>query len=161
VAEDNEEEVVHGLLRFTVGDEVRVVPELKWRANRDWQDLLQATFGKLASTPSDTPAGLRAMGDAERSLVLAYDKTGALGDLDDATEREIDTIYNRLIEVSFPLAESQTAIMLTLVRLAAESASASSTNGPSPTGRSGAPTTLRPRSHSDRSPSSTRKRRSA
>ena len=51
------------------------VPELKWRANRDWQAKLQATFVELASIPVDTPDGQREMADAERELVLAYDAT--------------------------------------------------------------------------------------
>lgn len=160
--EDAEEvEVVRGLLTFTIGGETRTVPELKWRDNRDWQDRLERTFRDLASVPADTPDGMRAMADAERALVLAYDRTGALGDLDDATEREVDAIYQGLVEVSFPLAQSPTAVMLTLVRLGAASASASSTNGPSRTGTSAAPTILKPRSRSGRSSSSTRKRKSA
>lgn len=157
----NEEEVVAGLLEFTIAGTVHRVPELKWRANRDWQRKLQATFTALATVDGTTPDGLQAMAEAERELVLAYDVTGALGDLEDATEREIDAIYNRLAEVAFPLAASQTAMVLAIVRAAAESARASSTNGPSPTGTSEAPTILRPRSPTDRSSSSTRKRRSA
>jgi hypothetical protein len=121
----------------------------------------QAAAAALAAVPSDTPEGLASMADAERDLVQAYDQTGALGDLEDATEREIDAIYDKLIEVSFPLAQSRTQIMLTLVRAAAESAQASFTSGPSPTGPSAAPTILKPRSPSGRSPSSTRRRRSA
>ena len=157
---EDEGEVVRGLLPFTIGDEVRLVPELKWRANREWQDQLQATFVRLVDVPTDTPDGLRAMADAERELVLAYDSTGALGDLDDATEREIDAIYNRLMEVAYPLAASQTAVMVGIIRAAAASALASSTSGPSPTGRSTGPTTSRRRSPTDRSSSSTRKPRS-
>jgi hypothetical protein len=161
MTETEEEEVVAGFLPFTVDGQVRLVPELKWRANREWQARLQETFLRLAIVPADTPAGLAEMADAERELVLAYDATGALGDLEDATEREIDTIYNRLMEVAFPLAESQTAAMLMLVRSAAESALANSTSGPSLTGTSAVPTTLRPRSRSARSSSSTARRRSA
>jgi hypothetical protein len=158
--EARENEIVSGVLLLTVNGETRRVPELKWRANREWQDRLQATFVELASVPVDTPDGLRAMADAERELVMAYDATHALGDLDDATEREVDAIYNRLIEVSFPLAQSQAALMVGLIR-ATTSAVLNSTSSPSPTGTSAAPTTLRPRSRTARSGSSSPRRKSA
>jgi hypothetical protein len=160
MTEQEEGEVIAGLLPFTIDGDVRLVPELKWRANREWQARLAATFVSLASLPADTPDGLAAMADAERELVLAYDETGALGDLEDATEREIDAIYNRLMAVSFPLAESQMTVVVGILRAAAESASASSTNGPSPSGATAAPTILKPRSPSARSSSSSRRRRS-
>jgi hypothetical protein len=159
--EQAELEIVRGLLSFDIDGTTRLVPELKWRANRDWQAKLQASFVELVGVPSDTPDGQRAMADAERELILAYDVTGALGDLEDATEREIDAIYTKLVEVAFPQAQSQTAMLLALVRLAAGSASANFTSGPSPTGTSAAPTILKPRSPSARSASSTRRRRSA
>jgi len=161
MAETNEEEVVVGLLPFTINGETHKVPELKWRANREWQARLQATFATLVSIPAETPAGQQVMADAERDLVLAYDATGALGDLEDATEREIDAIYNRLIEVAFPLAQSQTALMVGIIRAAAESALVSSTSGPSPTGTSEVPTISKPRSPIARSSSSSRRRKSA
>jgi hypothetical protein len=160
MAED-EEEVVAGLLPFTIDGRTRHLPELKWRANRDWQARMQDVFGSLVDVPADTPDGQHAMADAERELVLAYDTTGVLGDLEDATEREVDAIYNRLLEVSFPLAQSQVSLAMMLIRAAAASARASSTSGPSPTGTTAAPTILKPRSPSARSRSSTARPRSA
>lgn len=159
MTEADEEEIAAGLLPFTIDGEVRLVPELKWRANRDWRAKMQAVFTRLVDTPTDTPEGLAAMADAERELVLAYDVTGALGDLEDATERDIDAIYNRLVEVAFPLASSQAAVMVAIVRAAA-SAQASSASSPLPSGTS-APTPLRRRSPSARSRSSTPRRASA
>jgi hypothetical protein len=161
VAERDEEDVVRGVLRIRVGGEERLVPELKWRANREWQARLEAAMRALVGTPSDTPDGLRAMADAERDLVLAYDATGVLGDLEDATEREVDDAYNRLVEVAFPLAASRTAMLVALVRQAVESAQPSSTSGPSASGASAVPTTSRRASRSVRSSSSTAGRRSA
>jgi hypothetical protein len=158
MAED-EEEVTSGLLPFTVDGTVRLVPELKWRANREWCAQMQRTFVRLMDVNADTPEGLAAMADAERELVLAYDVSGALGDLEDATEREVDAIYNRLLEVAFPLAESQTAVMVAIFRAAA-SAQENSTSSPSPSGIS-APTPLRRRSPSARSRSTTARRASA
>ena len=158
---EEEAEIVLGRLDFEIGGTMHHVPELKWRANRDWQARMQAAFASLIGVPSDTPAGLAAMGDAERELVMAYDVTHALGDLEDATEREIDAIYNRLIEVAFPLAQSQTAIYLAIIRAAAESAQANSTNGPSPTGTTADPTILKGHLRTARSSSSTRRRKSA
>lgn len=160
-SEEAEAEIVTGLLTFTIAGTERHVPELKWRENRAWKAQLRETFAALATVEADTPDGLEAMADAERELVLAYDVTGGLGDLDDATEREIDAIYNRLMEVAFPLASSQTAVGLAIVRAAIESAVASSTSGRSPTGTSAGPTILRDHSPSARSSSSTRRRRTA
>ena len=159
--EQEESEVVAGLLPFTINGVAYKVPELKWKANRTWRERLQETFATLIGVPTDTPAGQDAMADAERKLVLAYDVTGALGDLEDATEREIDTIYNRLVEVAFPLAQSQTALMVGIVRAAAESARESSTNGASLTGTTAAPTILTDHLPSAKSSSSTRRRKSA
>jgi len=158
--EQEESEVVAGLLPFTINGVAYKVPELKWKANRTWRERLQETFATLIGVPTDTPAGQDAMADAERKLVLAYDVTGALGDLEDATEREIDAIYNRLIEVAFPLAQSQTALMVGIVRAAAESARVNFTSGPSLTGASEVPTISKPRSPTARSSSSSRRRKS-
>lgn len=156
-----EAEVVRGLLTFEVGGTTRLVPEFKWRANRDWQDRLEAKFAELATVPADTPDGLRVMADAQRELIHAYDVTGALGDLEDATEREIDAIYERLLEVAYPLSDGAQAIMVAIARKVVLSALPSSTNGPSPTGTTAAPTTLKPRSRTARSSSSSARRKSA
>lgn len=164
-----EEEIVGGLLTFHVNGEARVVPELKWRADRAWQKLYLDTSVRLADVPALTPEGQQAIEDAERELVLAYDHTHALGDLEDATLREIDLIYNRLVEVSFPLGSSQMTMMLAIIQAAienarekgTESAAESSTSGPSPTGDSAAPTILKGHLRTAKSSSSTRKRRSA
>lgn len=161
--EEIEEEVASGRLLVTVGGEVRQLPELKWRANRAWQRRMQEVFASLADVDPDTPAGQEAMSDAQRGLVIAYDGTGALGDLDDATERELDAVYNRLLEVSFPLARSRGGAALMLARMAIEAAGsrlASSMSGPSPTGTSAAPKNSRRRSRSGRSSSTTRRRTS-
>lgn len=165
MAEDEEEEVTAGLLPFTVGGEVHSVPELKWRANRAWQATQEAAYLALGLVDFATPDGQRLTGDTERELVLAYDATGALGDLEDATETEISAIYDRLVKVSFPLADSPVATATAIGRMVgerlAESARANSTNGPSPTGASAAPTTLKRRSPTARSSSSTAGRKSA
>jgi hypothetical protein len=100
------------------------------------------------------------MSDATRALVMAYDATHALGDLEDATEREIDAIYSRMIEVAFPQAASRTALMLSLVRRAIESAQANSTSSDSPPGAL-PPTLSSPVSPSGKSGSSTGRRKSA
>jgi hypothetical protein len=158
---EEEAEIVLGPLDFKIDGETRHVPELKWQANRAWQDRMQATFVTLAGVPGDDIlAGVRAMGDAQREIIRDYDVTGALGDLEDATETEIDTIYNRLNEVSFPQSQRRTLLLVNMVRQAVESAQASTPSSPSPTGTS-APTPLRRRSPSARSSSSGRRRASA
>jgi hypothetical protein len=172
----DEEEVVRGLLPFTINGEERLVPELKWRANREWQERLEAGIIALANTRTDTPEGVRAMSDTERELVLAYDagscpdyKPGvvprchpghALGDLEDATERDIDVIYDKLLEVAYPKAASQTALVLTIIRRAVESASQNSSSGPLPSGISALTTSSKP-SPTARSSSTTRRRKRA
>ena len=161
MADVNEEEVVRGLLPFVVNGETRNVPELKWRANRDWQARIVTTVKRLSKVDAASPDGLQAMADAERELVLAYDVTGVLGDLEDATEREIDAIYTRLMEVAFPLAQSQVALTVGIIRAAAELDLANSTNGPSRTGTSAGRTISRKRSRSARRTSSLSARRSA
>ena len=157
MAEVNEEEVVRGLLPFVVNGETRNVPELKWRANRHWQEQIVETFRRLAKVDAGSPEGQREMADAQRGLVLAYDETGALGDLEDATERELDAIYTRLMEVSFPLAQSQLQVTVGIMRAAVELDLANSTSGHSPTGPSADLTTSSRPSRSVRRASSSRK----
>lgn len=167
--EAEEAEIVSGLLSFHVNGREIAVPELKWRADREWQKLYIATSVRLSAIPALTPEGQQAIEDAERELVLAYDQTHVLGDLEDATIREIDLIYNRLVEVAFPLGASQMTMMLAIIQAAIEKAreadtgspAANSTSGPSRTGTSEAPTTSKPPSRIARSSSSTRRRRNA
>src|ERR1035437_985144 len=104
-----------GLIPFDIHGHTHKVPELTWRANRLWKAEMQATFARLVSVSTDTPDGLDAMLDAERDLILAYDATHALGDLEDATETEIDAIYNALVKVAFPLASSPAAVGLMML----------------------------------------------
>ncbi len=156
-----EEAVTRGLLPFDINGTTRHVPELKWQANRDWKAEMQATFARLVSVPTDTPDGMAAMFDAEMALVLAYDVSHVLGDLEDATETEIDAIYNGLVKVAFPLASSPTAVGMTMLRAAVQSVQASSTSSPSLTGTIAAPTILKDRLPSAKSASSTKRRKSA
>jgi hypothetical protein len=163
-----EEEIVGGLLPFRVNGREVAVPELKWRADRAWQEKYKATHVRLSQPDSPdalSEEGQQAIEDAQLELVLAYDQTHALGDLEDATRREISAIYDRILEVSFPLADSQMTLMVAIVRRSVDEAiksrAESSTSGPSPTGDSTAPTILRGHLRTARSSSSTRKHRSA
>lgn len=156
-----EEEIVAGLLPFSINGKTRLVPELKWRANKEWKATMQATFARLASSEAATPDGMAEMLDAELALVLAYDATHVLGDLEEATETEIDAIYNGLVKVAYPLAASPMAAMQMVARLVVQSAQANSMNGPLPTGTTAAPTILEDHSPSAKSGSSTRKRKTA
>ena len=156
---EEEAGIVSGLLPLKVNGETRLVPELKWTQNRAWKAKMQLTFARLTSVSLDTVDGMDAMLDAERELILAYDATHVLGDLDDATETEIDAIYNGLVKVAFPLASSPMAVGLMMVRAAMQSAQASSQSGPSTPGTS-SPTILKDHLPSARSTSSTRKPKS-
>jgi len=162
-AAELEEEVVAGVLLLTVGGRVRRLPELKWRANRAWQERIAATYRTLASVVADSPEGQLAMTEVEHDLILAYDATGALGDLEDATETELSALYTKLLEVSYPNAKSVMAVQILMMQEAVRAASSdlgSSTSGPSPTGPSEVPTTSRPPSRSARRSSSARAARS-
>jgi hypothetical protein len=152
-----EQEIIDGLLPFTIHGVTRLVPELRWRENREWQRDLEDRIARLVLVPQDTPDGVRAISDAEREAVLAYDRTGVLGNLEDASEREIDAIYERLLEVAYPKASSQTLLAVAMVRQALTSVQASLPSGPSPSGIS--PTSTR--SRSGKSSSSGRRRKSA
>ena len=156
-----EQEVVAGLLPLTVGGRVHLVPELKWRANREWQQRIADTSAGLVDLPADSPAGQLAMADVEHDLIRAYDATGALGDLEDATETELSAVYTRLLEVSYPLAHSVMATQVLLMQAAVASARQSSTNGPLPTGPSVVPMTSRAPSRNGKRNSSGRRPRSA
>lgn len=162
---EEEGEIVPGLLRFRVNGEDVFVPELKWRADREWQKRYIATHLRLASVEALSEEGQQAIEDAQLELVLAYDQTHVLGDLEDATRREISAIYDRILEVSFPLADSQMTLMVAIIRRAVDEAikshQQSSTSGPSLTGASAAPTILKGHLPTARSSSSTRKRKSA
>ncbi len=168
-----EEQVVTRLLPFSINGQTRQVRELVWRANRKWHAEMQTVFARLVNVPEEPPVPYQeAMLDAEREIVLAYDATyldqpeprpappphPVLGDLEDATETEIDAIYNGLVKVAFPLAASPLAVGMAIFRAVAQSAQASSTNGPSPTGTS---PTLKDHLPSAKSASSTRKPKSA
>jgi hypothetical protein len=164
--EAEEAEIVTGLLPFNVGGREIVVPELKWRDKRAWEAAYYDTNIRLAgAVPLLTPEGQQGVEDAERELVLAYDRTHVLGDLEDMTVRQIHAIFERLLDVSFPLASSQMTMMLAIIQAAIENAeksqAASSMSGPSPTGTTAAPTILKGHLRTARSSSSTRKRRSA
>jgi hypothetical protein len=164
-----EDDVASGVLRLRVAGSVRLVPELKWRENRKWTARMREVFASLAGVPDDTPDGVERLADAQRGLILEYDATHALGDLDDATERELDAIYQRMVTVAFPLASSPATAMLMVARevvqaaldAAAASAPPSSTSSPSPSGATGTGRTSRPASPSGRSASTTPRRRSA
>ena len=161
-AAELEEEVVAGVLLLTVGGRVRRLPELKWRANRAWQERIAATYRTLASVVADSPEGQLAMTEVEHDLILAYDATGALGDLEDSTETELTEVYRRLLEVSYPNAKSVMAVQVLMMQAASRAAASaleSSTSGPSPSGDS-PPTSSAPPSRSGRPSSSVRRRRS-
>ena len=112
------------------------------------------------SEPRPTTPRPASVGDAQLELILAYDQTHALGDLEDATEREVDAIYERLLEVAYPKSNGPMALMLGIAQQAVKSALLNSPSGQSPTGITAAPTSSTPPSPSANSASSTGKRKS-
>jgi hypothetical protein len=149
-----EAEVVLGLIPLIIDGKPVNLAELKWRPNRAWQGHVEAALIALAAYREDTPEGVRAMSDAQLDLIIAYDeardengepKRKRVLDLEEATERELDVIYDTLLGIAYPKAESQTALMLAIIR-GARQAPEPSTSGPSPTGTSEVPTISKSRS---------------
>jgi hypothetical protein len=155
-----EDLVAFGMIPCYVGGELKFMPTLKRRAEREWVARFTRAIGTTISefnVPEegfDTLDGLTKLGtlgsDLVWDLVLEYDATDALGGRD-WLEEHVDTrqayeiLTTILREVVFPFVQDVRGIMAELGRLlaaqesitlppSAPSEPASSSNGPSPTG---------------------------
>jgi hypothetical protein len=119
------EDILAGVLRIAVGGVEKIVPTLPIRATREWQTLIAK--GPQAFTPRDIDdwdpgdafdfAGLTL--DAILDIVVAYDRTGALGGrewLDEnADPAQLYLAAEQMAEVAFPFADNSRVLLAALV----------------------------------------------
>lgn len=144
MTERSPEDVAAGILRIAIGGTVREVPTLKAKYIGLWGDLFADAGNKLDAVGEWTMADVSQF--SERSvqrlvdLVVAYDRTGALGGREwleeHADPAQLHAALVLMIGNAFPLADPVTLADLTIARAAVPSARASSTNGASPRGTS-------------------------
>jgi hypothetical protein len=154
MVERTPEDVAAGVLRFTFGGEERTCPTLKLRASREWIRAGVARLPELQAilggdqTP-DNLAALIGLGyDAALEQILEYDRTGSLGGRDwleeHADPTELFDALRLMGHVALPFVGDLRGLLAILPGLldgaseepADESASTSSTSGPSPSGDS-------------------------
>jgi hypothetical protein len=146
MTERSPENILAGILRIAVGGVEKIVPTLPLRATREWQAGLAKA--REFTPPGDddwtAPLASEFVGltfDAILDIVVAYDRTGALGGREwleeHADPAQIYAAASQMAEVAFPFA---TNIPMLLAALVAQSVvgskSPNSTNGHSPTGDS-------------------------
>ncbi len=141
------EDVLAGVLRIAVGGQEKLVPTLPIRATREWQAWLAAKPSDYAVPEGDdwSPAEVRDFTgftlEAVLDMVVAYDRTGALGGREwleeHADPAQLYAAIAQMAEVAFPFATNIPLLLAALVvRSAVPSSPPSSTNGPSPIGTS-------------------------
>ena len=142
------EDVLAGVLRIAVGGVEKIVPTLPLRATREWQTLLASRPSGFSVPVTDddwTPANVSEFTgltlEATIELVVAYDRSGALGGREwleeHADPAQLYAAAEQMAEVAFPFAENIRMLLAALVvRSVVGSSSTSSTNGHSPTGAS-------------------------
>lgn len=135
VAERSQEEVAGGFLRCRVGTSTLDMPTLKMKDERAWRTLLASTFERLAETEVGeadfrdfgNPATLKAAAtliqfpaEAVLDLVLAYDKTNALGGRDAlesaADSAQVWAIFQRALLVVFPFVTSLGSLLAEMMQ---------------------------------------------
>jgi hypothetical protein len=142
-----EEEVLAGLLTVTVGGIEKSMPTLPIRDAREWRKRLAAEVGPIAGLKIDAndwagmPGKLDLAEDTMLDLIVAYDRTGALGGREwleeHAWPRDLGPIFTLCVEAVFPFDRRAGVPVGPAV---APSTGPTSTNGRSPTGA----LTLRP-----------------
>ena len=142
------EDVLAGVLRIAVGGVEKLVPTLPLRATREWQaQIAKGPSGFSVPVDSDdwsasAVAEFSGMTlDTVLDIVVAYDRTGALGGRDwleeNADPAQLHAAALQMMEVAYPFAEDVTLLLAALVvRTVVESGPRSSTNGRSRTGAS-------------------------
>ena len=142
------EDVLAGVLRIAVGGVERIVPTLPLRATREWQAKLAAGpsgFSVPVTEDDWTAANVSEFAgltlDTVLDMVVAYDRTGALGGrewLDEnADPAQLYAAAEQMAEVAYPFADNVRLLLAALVvRTVVGSPSLKSTNGRSPTGAS-------------------------
>jgi hypothetical protein len=146
MGERTPEEIVSGLLQVSVGDTVKTVPTLPIKHVPEWARLLDALTPSTAKI--DPRDGFTAIATVTMSafldLVVAYDRTGALGGREwleeHADAQQLKAAAVQMAENAFPLGDGASVvaqmIATMLVPLAAASNPTNSTNGASRNGAS-------------------------
>jgi len=149
VTERSPEEIVSGLLQIAVGGISKEMPTLPIKYVAEWAKLLDAlTPSKPAADPREgftliarvTTAGLL-------DLVLAYDRTGALGGREwleeHADAQQLKAAAVQMADNAFPLGDGASVVGSMLAKMIGSAAPkdapsdpGSSTNGASPSGAS-------------------------
>jgi hypothetical protein len=147
-AEQSPEEAATGFLRVTVGGIVKRVPTLKIAAVREWKDeIARGPSGFVVpATDDDWTAAVVAEFtglsiETVLDLVVAYDKTGALGGREwleqNADPSEVYEAALAMAGNAFPFwTDVPAGLAALVVRRVVESKPPSSTNGRSPGGDS-------------------------
>lgn len=138
-----QEEVLAGLLTVTVGGIEKSIPTLSIRDAREWRKRLAAEVAPIAGLQIDAndwagmPAKLQLAEDTMLELIVAYDRSGALGGREwleeHAMPRELGPVFTACVEAVFPFDRRAGVPGGPAV---APSPGPSSTNGRSPTGAS-------------------------
>jgi hypothetical protein len=139
-----EEEVLSGLLQVSVGGMAKAVPTLKVVHVAEWGRLLApASVGKVPTewTMSDVASISGQTAERLLDLIVAYDRTGALGGrewlAEHADPAQLHAIVVQMVGNAFPLAVDPAALLgLMLLRSAVASDQPSGTNGASTNGPS-------------------------
>ena len=150
MAEQTPEDAAVGILRIGIGGFVREVPTLKAKYVGSWaeQVLLMDQEGHAVKikpledwTAFDVAQLAGPALDRVIELIVAYDRTGALGGREwleeNADPPQLQTALTQMLGNAFPLADSPEVLAATVMgQAAAGSTPPSSTNGASPTGTS-------------------------
>jgi hypothetical protein len=145
MAERSAEDIAAGVLRIAVGGSVREVPTLKLRWISGWAALFDAGEAEPKALGEWTMHDTTVFGaDTVKQmldLVVAYDRTGALGGREwleeNADPGQLRAALNQMVENAFPLADAAALVDLTITRAAAASIRPSSSSGASRTGTRG------------------------
>ena len=142
------EDILAGVLRIAVGGVEKIVPTLPLRATREWQARIgtgPSGFSVPVTVDDWTAANVSEFAgltvDTILDLVVAYDRTGALGGRDwleeNADPAQLYAAAEQMAEVAYPFADNVRLLLAALVvRTVVGSPSPKSTNGRSPTGAS-------------------------
>ena len=149
------EDVLAGVLRIAVGGVEKLVPTLPIRATREWQAGLASGESRFAPddavdwTADEASEFSRLTLDVILDIVVAYDRTGALGGREwleeHADPAQLYAAAGQMADVAFPFADDARILLAHLVvRSVVGSRPRSSTSGPSPIGGSRRASSSRP-----------------
>lgn len=150
MAERSAEDVAAGVLRIAIGGTVREVPTLKAKYVGAWAELVlltdqQGHAVKIKPLEEWTAFDVAQLAgpalDRVIELIVAYDRTGALGGrewlLENADPPQLQDALTAMLGNAFPLADSPEVLAATVMgQVAAASSQQRSTSGRSPAGAS-------------------------